>query len=843
MMKAHPRSGDDVEYRFDICLESLHGLQPKEGCTYSVKWRRGEKWVGKTDQFGGSQMGIIVMNHKISFVSTIQRKDRTRYHKKIIEFFVNELSTRKGKPEKRRLAEMKADLSETINCTNKTLVLKDQQGGGGALMVSVTSTPASNAPPVGLAVPQRSDVDSHTDVAATSADGHSEVEDPGTASVADDSEASPPPRVVDHLPKPVPKPLDDQRAPGKPAFASAHPAPKPSVLDAVPSAITLDLERRLREAESRVRVLEAERDRMTSDKSSDKGKQSKSSLEAQNASLQAQVEELRFQVDEAHRSEEEAKLRYLQLSKEVEAKQLECQCLTEQTSILSSEMGLLQEEAARYREQAEDYSIQLQQLTEEIHRDQTANLSSLEQLQAQLQACTARMEQAEEAARAAAQLQLEARVVDALILWTVPCFSREGAPVSALGLWRQLQAWRAFHPSNNRKDRPNTFLQSIGAAVGQPCKMQPLNRRALAYWVSSLWWLLSLLDAEYPSCQVKRHLQSPDVLQGVRGQLQDRRAARRAMQQTWLAGQPLAEVALPCPHYAAAGAPVIRLPPADAGDKPTLSSGGATNGTAEEVCEPILLQFCTDLFLALVDALLCLVASFLEGLDDLVVPAVFPKHSAEVSKPTAGLQLFLDVVYADITANKLAGRIRDVVFHAIFSHINALLFNHFIEHQELCSLSTALHLKAVVRELEKWQTERALGKACRSSLSHLSQIANMLTIQKELLLEPATRSSVCPALTVPQVSHIVSHYRADELDAEGVSDAVKGQLEREAAAQGSAALTISTQHDVVAMTSPNIPPDAPPFVVEWLPTIGDVPEVDSAKAELPQCLLELLAAA
>lgn len=28
--------------------------------------------------------------------------------------------------------------------------------------------------------------------------------------------------------------------------------------------------------------------------------------------------------------------------------------------------------------------------------------------------------------------------------------------------------------------------------------------------------------------------------------------------------------------------------------------------------------------------------------------------------------------------------------------------------------------------------------------------------------------------------------------------------------------------------------DAPPFVVEWLPTIGDVPEVDSAKAELPQ---------
>lgn len=43
-------------------------------------------------------------------------------------------------------------------------------------------------------------------------------------------QASPPPRVVDHLPKPVPKPLDDQRAPGKPAFASAHPAPKPSVL-------------------------------------------------------------------------------------------------------------------------------------------------------------------------------------------------------------------------------------------------------------------------------------------------------------------------------------------------------------------------------------------------------------------------------------------------------------------------------------------------------------------------------------------------------------------------------------------------------------------------------------
>ena len=39
----------------------------------------------------GSQMGIIVLNHKISFNSTIQRKDKTRFHKKIIEFFVHEV--------------------------------------------------------------------------------------------------------------------------------------------------------------------------------------------------------------------------------------------------------------------------------------------------------------------------------------------------------------------------------------------------------------------------------------------------------------------------------------------------------------------------------------------------------------------------------------------------------------------------------------------------------------------------------------------------------------------------------------------------------------------------------
>lgn len=37
-----------------------------------------------------------------------------------------------------------------------------------------------------------------------------------------------------------------------------------------------------------------------------------------------------------------------------------------------------------------------------------------------------------------------------------------------------------------------------------PPQTKGADSRTLLYWVSSLWWLLSLLDAEFPLCQVKR---------------------------------------------------------------------------------------------------------------------------------------------------------------------------------------------------------------------------------------------------------------------------------------------------------------------------------------------------
>eukprot|EP00906_Rhabdomonas_costata_P011653 RCo016603 len=175
-------------YNFEIVLESVHNIKPQEGCTYSIKWMRGDRRCGKSPQYNCAQSGIVVMQYTAKFTGTMLPKDKNRFHRKMLDIYVHENSNKKGKAEKRRIAELQADLSEYLNCSRRPVVLKDKKRGPISVMLSITSSLSKDG--------KGDDDDQHTDVAATGDSlGKSDDEDEQTART-EVSEAPDPPSLA-----------------------------------------------------------------------------------------------------------------------------------------------------------------------------------------------------------------------------------------------------------------------------------------------------------------------------------------------------------------------------------------------------------------------------------------------------------------------------------------------------------------------------------------------------------------------------------------------------------------------------------------------------------------------
>eukprot|EP01063_Lacrimia_lanifica_P038913 TRINITY_DN8399_c0_g6_i1.p1 TRINITY_DN8399_c0_g6~~TRINITY_DN8399_c0_g6_i1.p1 ORF type:complete len:740 (+),score=209.09 TRINITY_DN8399_c0_g6_i1:65-2284(+) len=99
--KTHRRIGD-VQYDFRMDIESLsfagdHAAVP--GAKYQVKWRRGDKLSGKTAALTSDPQdasGRIVWDYRAAYTSTIQKKDASRMHKKIVTLTLSEYRPKRG---------------------------------------------------------------------------------------------------------------------------------------------------------------------------------------------------------------------------------------------------------------------------------------------------------------------------------------------------------------------------------------------------------------------------------------------------------------------------------------------------------------------------------------------------------------------------------------------------------------------------------------------------------------------------------------------------------------------------------------------------------------------------
>lgn len=69
----------------------------------------------------------------------------------------------------------------------------------------------------------------------------------------------------------------------------------------------------------------------------------------------------------------------------------------------------------------------------------------------------------------------------------------------------------------------------------------------------------------------------------------------------------------------------------------------------------------------------------------------------------------------------------------------------------------------LVCQIEEWISRKGtLLQKTKDELKHLSQVSNLLMINKENILEKGTLEEICPSLNVLQIKTILEFYKIDQ---------------------------------------------------------------------------------
>lgn len=105
------------------------------------------------------------------------------------------------------------------------------------------------------------------------------------------------------------------------------------------------------------------------------------------------------------------------------------------------------------------------------------------------------------------------------------------------------------------------------------------------------------------------------------------------------------------------------------------------------------------------------------------------------------------------------------------------------------TFQTGMHLKMAIMHLSHWAHDHDLKDEIANGGTRLypflRSIADALMMRKELLLEPATRSSVCAALSLPSLLALLERFQPDGYSPDPIDDDVMATLRDEAARDAS----------------------------------------------------------
>ena len=95
------RRNGDVQYGFRVTILGAAISESNPGYKYQLRWKRGDKLQGKTAPLECDDAQTVTWNYEATFTSTIQKKDATRLHKKVMNFLIAEFRPRDGKYDKK----------------------------------------------------------------------------------------------------------------------------------------------------------------------------------------------------------------------------------------------------------------------------------------------------------------------------------------------------------------------------------------------------------------------------------------------------------------------------------------------------------------------------------------------------------------------------------------------------------------------------------------------------------------------------------------------------------------------------------------------------------------------
>ncbi|KAH3756951.1 hypothetical protein Pelo_11260 [Pelomyxa schiedti] len=138
-------------------------------------------------------------------------------------------------------------------------------------------------------------------------------------------------------------------------------------------------------------------------------------------------------------------------------------------------------------------------------------------------------------------------------------------------------------------------------------------------------------------------------------------------------------------------------------------------------------------------------------------PSPLRRLKSEVETITGILSEFLE--------SAIAARVPDSVclqfFCQVLFWINTLVFNHLVSHPDICTCSTGFQLRLSLCRLDDFVSSHGSIRKSRVFLNHCVQAANLLVIDKSVVLDPAVRGTILSALSLPQVAALVLAFKAD----------------------------------------------------------------------------------
>jgi myosin heavy subunit len=131
--------------------------------------------------------------------------------------------------------------------------------------------------------------------------------------------------------------------------------------------------------------------------------------------------------------------------------------------------------------------------------------------------------------------------------------------------------------------------------------------------------------------------------------------------------------------------------------------------------------------------------------------------------------VFLNTTLKTLKNANLYDSIINQFFYQLFYFMDCIVFNELMEHTERLSSTThGFEIALAVSTLLEWSDRHVSGLPRDQLFQHVLQAANVMVMDKSLLTDKETLTSVWPALNPSQIYRLISFFSSDPTASDAV---------------------------------------------------------------------------